>query len=288
MALLTAVLRVPDLRVGDELEVSFTTRVSDPTLGGNDAGMLLLSSDPSPGRYRLGLSWDEGQEPRLNVSPQISNAVTRRPGAVTLSFDNPALLTVPDDAPARYRLQRLVESSDFTDWTTISRHFSPLYGQASKLSATSPVKEEARRIVAAHKGSLDRASEALKLVQQQVCYIHVGLDGGNLMPATADETWRRRYGDCKGKTTLLLALLAEMGIPAEAVLVSNSGADDGLNERLPNPGNFDHVLVRARIDGTDILARWDAAARRRAEHRAGHRLSLGLAAARGRQFDRTN
>src|SRR3546814_9438682 len=44
-------------------------------------------------------------------------------------------------------------------------------------------------------------------------------------------------------------LLARLGIEAEAVLANNSGGDDGLDERLPNPGMFDHVLVRARIDG---------------------------------------
>src|SRR3546814_5700852 len=96
---------------------------------------------------------------------------------------------------------------------------------------------------------LDRASAALKLVQRDVRYIYVGLGNGNLTPATAEETWQRRYGDCKGKTALLLALLARLGIEAEAVLANNSGGDDGLDERLPNPGMFDHVLVRARIDG---------------------------------------
>ena len=80
-------------------------------------------------------------------------------------------------------------------------------------------------------------------------YIYVGLNGGNLTPASADETWQRRYGDCKGKTALLLALLAELGIDAEAVLVRSSGGDDGLDQRLPIPQFFDHVLVRARIDG---------------------------------------
>jgi hypothetical protein len=50
---------------------------------------------------------------------------------------------------------------------------------------------------------------------------------------------------------MLLGLLAELGIEAEPVLASNSGADDGLNERLPSPGLFDHVLVRARIGGSE-------------------------------------
>ncbi len=86
-------------------------------------------------------------------------------------------------------------------------------------------------------------------MQQDIRYIYVGLNGGNLIPATAAETWQRRYGDCKAKTVLLLALLGELGIDAQAVLVNNSGGDDGLDQRLPSPRMFDHVLVRARIAG---------------------------------------
>ena len=78
-------------------------------------------------------------------------------------------------------------------------------------------------------------------------YVYIGLNGGNLKPASADETWKRRYGDCKGKTVLLLAMLKEMGIEAAPVLVNTAGIDDGLGERLPNPGLFDHVVVRAMI-----------------------------------------
>lgn len=247
--ILTALLRVDDLRVGDELEVNVTTRSSDPTLGANDSGLLALAPDPAPGRFRLGLSWDDKQEPRLKLTPDMAAVAARSARSVTFSFDNPPMLIAPKDAPARYGWQRVVEYSDFPDWAAISRHFAPLYTKSAKLNPGSPLKAEAKRIAAAHSRPFDRASLALKLVQQEVRYIYVGLNGGNLMPATADETWQRRYGDCKGKTALLLALLAEMGIEADAVLVSNSGADDGLDGRLPNPAMFDHILVRARFDG---------------------------------------
>jgi transglutaminase-like putative cysteine protease len=248
---LTAVLRVPDLRVGDELEVALTVRSSDPTLGGNSSGLLVLPPEPAPGRFRLGLSWEEGQEPHLRMTPPMAAPAQRRTRAVAFAFDNPPALAPPKDAPPRYNWQRVVEYSDFKDWAEISRHFAPLYAKAATLGSASPLKAEARRIGAAHSNPLDRAKAALKLVQQEVRYIYVGLDGGNLTPATAEETWRRRYGDCKGKTALLLALLAELGVEAAPVLASNSGADDGLDSRLPSPGMFDHVLVRARIDGSD-------------------------------------
>lgn len=246
---LTAVLHIADLRVGDELEFSLTTRKKDPVLGNDDAGLLGLMPNPPAGRFHLGLSWAEGQRPATRMTPDLAAIAQVSERAVDFRFDNPAVLAPPKDAPPRHNWQRIVQYSAFADWAAISRRFVPLYAKASKLADGSPLKLEARRIAAAHTGPLDQASAALKLVQQDVRYIYVGLDGGNLMPAAAEVTWQRRYGDCKAKTVMLLALLAELGIEAEAVLVNNSGADDGLDERLPNPGAFDHVLVRARING---------------------------------------
>jgi hypothetical protein len=246
---LTAVLRVPDLRVGDELEFGATIRTTDPTLGKDDSGLLLLGAEPAPGRYHLRLSWDAREKPAIKMSPDMMSVAQESANAIDYRFDNPASLTPPKDAPPRYTWQRVVEYSTFSDWQSISRRFAPLFTEASKLKGGSALKAEAARIVAGQVEPLDRAAAALKLVQQDVRYIYVGLNGGNLTPAAAEETWQRRYGDCKAKTVLLLALLRELGVDAEAVLVNNSGNDDGLDERLPSPRMFDHVLVRAVVEG---------------------------------------
>lgn len=249
--MLTAVLRVPDLRVGDELEVDLTIFSRDPSLGNNDSGMLLLGPGPAPGRYRLGLSWDPGYTPNYRMTPDMTAVLEKGDNRLDFRFDNPPVLSPPKDAPPRYQWQRAVEYSDFADWPAVSRHFAALYGKAATLSAASPIRREIGRIAAAHALPLDRAAAALKLVQQDVRYVYVGLNGGNLTPATADQTWQRRYGDCKAKTAMLLAMLAGLGIDAEAVLVNASGTDDGLDQRLAIPQYFDHVLVRAHIGGKD-------------------------------------
>lgn len=246
---LTAVARIPDLRVGDELEVAHTVRISDPTLGKNDAGVLLLLGNPASGRFRLGLSWISGQKPNIKMTSDMATASQNSENAVEFRFDNPPTLTPAKDAPQRYNWQRVVEYSDFADWNAISQRFAALFRSAAILPNASSLKQEASRIAKAQTSPFDRASAALKLVQQDVRYIYVGLGSGNLTPATAEDTWQRRYGDCKGKTVLLLALLAELGIEAEPVLASNAGADDGLDQRLPSLQMFDHVLVRAKIDG---------------------------------------
>ena len=250
--LLTAVLQVPDLRVGDELEISYTVPTAAPTLGAQSFGLLSMAHTPAPGRFRLGVSWDDGQEPRFKFSQDVEAGVVRTPGRLSILFDEPENITPPRDAPFRYNWMRAIEYTDFASWEEVSSRFAALYRAASSLGPDSAVRQEAARIAAAYDSDADRAAAALKLVQQQVRYIYVGLNGGNFSPATAEETWQRRFGDCKGKTTLLLALLNELGIDSEAVLANNAGFDDGLVARLPSPGLFDHVLVRARIDGQTL------------------------------------
>ncbi len=246
---LTAVLRVPDLRVGDELEVDITVPESDPTLGADTAGLLTIGQSVAPGRYHLGLSWEDGQTPQIKVSDDLTTAIKKADRGLDVQLDNPTTISPPKDAPPRYQWQRAVQFSRYGDWAALSRKFAPLYINAAKLMPGSPLKAEAARIAAAQPEPIGRAAAALKLVQQDVRYIYVGLNGGNLTPATAEETWQRRYGDCKAKTALLLALLGELGINAEPVIINSNGNDDGLQDRLPIPALFDHVLVRATING---------------------------------------
>lgn len=247
--MLTAVLRVPDLRVGDELELAYTVPSHDATLGDTNFGMLYLGDNPPPGRVRLGLDWIEGQKPHYTIPQGLEPFAKESSNSVDFLADNVPLATMPNDAPLRYAWHRMAQYTDFNDWPQVSRRFDGLFDKAAQLSADSAVKREARRIASAHSGQKERAEAALDLVQQQVRYIYVGLNGGNYTPASAETTWERRYGDCKGKTALLLALLGELGIEARAVLVNNQNADDGLNERLPSPGEFDHVVVQADIGG---------------------------------------
>ena len=246
---LTASLRVPDLRVGDDLEIAYSVPLHDPTIKEISHGMLFLGETPPAGRFRLQLSWAEGQEPQIKMTEELSAIAQKKGRKLTVDIDNPSIISAPRDAPPRYSWARVIEFSDFEDWQAVSRGFHPLFDAASTLSAGSPLREEARFIAEDHNTKLAQAQAALKLVQQQVRYIYIGLNGGNYTPASADETWERRYGDCKGKTAMLLALLRELDIDAQAVLVANTMASDGHADRLPNPALFDHVLVRARIDG---------------------------------------
>jgi hypothetical protein len=242
---LTAALQVPGLQVDDELEVAVTTRHKDPTLGDHLFGISQLPPTGQPGAFRIRVVMPTGGSMHWRASPDVTVSPTTVSGQTELVYElrDPHAAVIADGAPARVNVRRLIEVSDFTSWADVSRRFAPLFEKASVLSPQSPVRKEVARIAAGNTDPTRRIEAALQLVQDRIRYVYIGLNGGNYLPATADETWERRFGDCKAKTVLLLAVLRELGIRGEAVLVSSLGGD-GINERLPTPAVFDHVLVR--------------------------------------------
>ncbi|NEL80598.1 MAG: transglutaminase domain-containing protein, partial [Xanthomonas perforans] len=92
---------------------------------------------------------------------------------------------------------------------------------------------------------------AVAFVQGEIRYVGLDMGENSHAPHTPEVTLRNRYGDCKDKATLLIALLQLAGIRAEPVLVS-SDKGHGLDLRLPSPYAFDHVVVRAHLPQGEV------------------------------------
>lgn len=249
--MLTATLQTPGLRVGDELEFAVTVRGRDPTLGDHHFGLTALTPQGNPGAYRMRVSWPATLPVRWRATPDLGAIAPQQVGEEMVlehMLRDPKSSIPTEGAPARYNYRRLLEFSDFAGWEEMSARVGQLFDGAAVMKPGSPLQQEVAKIAAASADPVARAEAALRLVQEQIRYVYVGLNGGNFRPAQADESWTRRFGDCKAKTAMLLAMLRDLGIAAEAVLVA-SGGGDGIDERLPSPILFDHVLVRATIAG---------------------------------------
>lgn len=262
---LTATVAVPGLRVNDVLRVAYSTTTSDQALGEEVQEAHFLPSQPwDVGLARVIVSWPEGEEmywaaePRVGLSePEVRDGYRWLEVALPLA-ERPEL---PGDAPMRFTRPEMLRVGSYASWNELSAQMAPLYAAAYTVDDASPVAEQAAEIMQRASDQRERAALALQLVQDQVGYLLNGLNGGNYLPQSADQTWAARYGDCKAKTVLLTALLRRMGIDAEPVLVSSQGGD-AVPELLPLPLAFDHVIVRAVIDGQDYWLDGTSAAAR--------------------------
>jgi len=253
--MLTATLPVPGLRVGDVLRMRYSTTLSDQVLGDEVQHMTLLPRKPDfrAGFSRIRASWDKDLPVRWKIlQAEDVPEPDLRDGFYWLDVDVPLDKAdeMPRDAPPRYHFPAVLQVATFADWSDVSRVMAPYYHAQGMLDDTDELQERLALIRREQPDQLAQAIAALKLVQDEIGYLANGLDGGNYIPQTPAETWQLRYGDCKAKTLLLLSILSDLGIEAEAVLV-NLGGGDIVGEMLPIAAAFNHVIVRARVEGAD-------------------------------------
>lgn len=249
--LLTATLQPEGLQVGDIIELAFTITHRDPVLGAHSELSIDLPAGLPATRMRLQASWPSDRQVQWRKSNELPEPRKWTNGTqqhVEWTLDGLSELKGPKGAPARFMPSRRVEFTQFGKWGDLAAILAPHYQKASVPGPNSPLNAEVARVRAASSDPKVQAAAALKLVQDRIRYVYRGMNEGNLAPASADETWVRRFGDCKGKTALLLALLHALGIEADAAAVSTT-VGDGLDTRLPMAILFDHVLVRAQIGG---------------------------------------
>ncbi|MCP9222958.1 DUF3857 domain-containing protein [Erythrobacter sp. LQ02-29] len=275
----TATLVLPGARVGDVLRFSYSTTQKDQALGENAEFVSPLPTEPVPiADGRLIISWPEGEDVDWMLRGAAGDqAPVARDGYRFLSVPLP--LPKPDempfDSPLRYRLGAFVEASTFADWMQVSSVMAPHYLDKLSLAADGPIMEQVREIEGKTSDPLERAALATQLVQDRISYMLNGMDGGNYLPQAPDVTWRERYGDCKAKSVLLVAMLRAMDIDAELVLVSTIQGD-AIPTLLPTPGNFNHVIAHAVIGGEDYWLDGTTAGTRLANVSAVPAFSYGL------------
>ena len=254
---LTATLPVTGLRVGDVIRFTYSVTQADSALGGHVQTLSVLPLPTTPARFeRVELSWPVGAPVGWKAGPQVpmpahAERVDHGYKVVSVPLPLPKRDDLPGNAPVRYRRSPILLAGDFAGWTDVSRAMAPLYATQGAIAPGSPLADEVAAIMAQAPGPRERAALALQLVQGRISYLMLGMNNGNYVPQQPAETWALRYGDCKAKSLLLVAMLRAMGIEAEPVLASLQGGD-ALPELQPLPAAFDHMLVRAVVDGQDL------------------------------------
>lgn len=125
------------------------------------------------------------------------------------------------------------------------------------------------RLIADVEGKEDTLAVLFEFVSREIRYVSSSEGSHGITPHAVSQTLGQRYGDCKDKSALLVALLSRAGIAAHPVLVSTDRfAAEPLV--LPTMGYFNHMIVcgelpsrgRFCVDPTDLwtssdsLSRW--------------------------------
>jgi hypothetical protein len=267
---LSAVLFVSDVRVGDVVEYSYTLAGADPTAGERYMDALVLGLSFPIEHLHARVVVPDGRRVRFRPrgpgvrDGSLGPTIHEVPGATEYEWDlrdTPAYQLDPD-APGSFEPAPWVQVTEYGTWAEVARIGARLFdvGPVHERALDEWVKT-ARSNAGGGAGDAPLQGQALddfilraaRFVQDEVRYVALEVGMSRRRPTDPAVVLARRYGDCKDKTALLVALLRAAGIRATPALISTSGGEH-LDELEPTLGAFDHVI--ARVVGSSGEALW--------------------------------
>lgn len=149
-------------------------------------------------------------------------AVVATPDARTSTWavmDQPAFEPRAGDPPS-VRIAPWVGVSSLASWDSFAAWYQRIAaGSGTTGPGVALLADEIARTHPDRAGRLRAAYERVSALR----YVAIELGVGAFRPRTPEQVWKQRYGDCKDKANLLVAVLGKLGIPAEFCLVNRFG-----------------------------------------------------------------
>jgi transglutaminase-like putative cysteine protease/tetratricopeptide (TPR) repeat protein len=160
---------------------------------------------------------------------------------------------LPSDVPA----YPSVTFSTASPWQQLAEAYGKI---VDKQIAAADLKSTVVRLTAGKNSRDEKAAAILQYLDQEVRYTGVEFGDAAIVPRSPTETLTRKYGDCKDKAALLVAMLRNANIPSYIALL-NAGRRQDVDPDLTGVSMFDHAIVvipgppELWIDATDEFAR---------------------------------
>lgn len=236
-----------DLGTGDVVSLAYSLTGDNPVLGGRYSSSFTTVSGLPVERASLRLLTAPGRrlETRMIGDGPPAEWQRREDGWRELRwvFADGSQAAEDDDEASPVE-QPVLWFTEVRSWAEVDRWALELYDPGP----APPELVELAAEIAAEAGDDPgaRFAAARGWVQGRVRYFAVLAGIHSHTPHPPAETLARRYGDCKDKAMLLVALLGELGIDAWPALVNSTDGGD-LAELPPTPAVFDHVIVVASV-----------------------------------------
>jgi transglutaminase-like putative cysteine protease len=246
---LSLVLVLEDVRPGDVVDYSYTRRGANPVFAGHYTGAVAFQATVPLRALRFRLLWPSARPlfvGRHGAAPEpvVTTAGAQREYVWSAADVPPKLLDA--GLPDWYDPFPEVQLGDFASWAQVAAWGDTLFSSPGPLPAA--LMARLGRIRSADPSPEAQALAALRYVQDEVRYVGVEIGVNSHRPYPVATVLRRGYGDCKDKAQLLVALLRQLGFPAQPALVSTA-YEGHLRDFQPTAAYFDHAIVRTEIGG---------------------------------------
>src|SRR4051812_11924468 len=242
---------LPGVAAGAIVERVITIEGRSPITGGGKYGLYLFGGTVPFERQRLVLDAaspvaarivnKSGFEPRTIEENGRKRIVFEK--GHTDAFDNDEGYLPSDELTLPY-----VAFSSGSSWHDTAGNYSAIVDK--QIAADGDLKSVVATAVGTSTDRAEIIARLLDVIDKNVRYAGVEVGDGSIIPRPPKSVLQKKYGDCKDKATLLVALLRTAGIPAHVALVASGSGFDTVAD-LPGVDHFNHAIVV--VDGEPAL-----------------------------------
>lgn len=134
-----------------------------------------------------------------------------------------------------------IQLTTFENWQQVGDWYRTL--QSSRVVVTPAIRQKEEELTKGLTTDDAKQRAMYSYVATQFRYIGLSFGIGRYQPHSADEVLQNKFGDCKDKHTLFAALMKAAGYDVSPALI---GSATKLDESIPYPGQFDHLISLLR------------------------------------------
>lgn len=234
---------IPGVAVGAIVEEFNERKDTSPLFAAGTVQRYVVGSRMVTAETRVVVDYPASLPVKVKVLnlPQLVQRREEAGGRIRLTFEQgylEAFPATPDLLPPDAFLRGYIEFTTASSWKDVNEsYFRSVDGKVRTADVAALVKETVQR-------GDPRDLVLRKLVarlHRDVRYTGIEFGEAAIIPQFPAETLRRRFGDCKDKSTLLVAMLRSAGIPAFLALVNTDSPE--IDPDLPGLGLFNHAIV---------------------------------------------
>lgn len=234
---------IPAVSIGSIIEENVVMRDTAPFFDAGDVKRIWFGTNMPVQQTRLVIEAPTNSPLRYNLH-QLPNASVKKEqieGRTRITIENGPLEAIrhqypnlPHDVPRRAH----VDFTTAASWQDVAKRYSKAVEEQirpAEVKSFLPVKTPASSGQAA-------IQTLVSQLHKEVRYTGVEFGRSKIVPVNPAEVLKRKYGDCKDKATLLVAMLRASGVPANLALLTASDAQDAEDD-MPGLNLFDHAIV---------------------------------------------
>ncbi len=249
---ITAYYPIEDVRVGDILEYSYTTKGTNPIFADYRYHMLpIVASNPCD-IYHIKIVPDATYPYQVQMKGlaeealQVAKDGRGKVASYTMVQRNIPAFEPEETVPSWYFPFDYLALTNATSWKGIAAWANGVFdipvGDMNGILQDIFLGQQAADL-------LDSINVAINFIQDEIRYLGMENGIGSIQPFAPEQVMKQRFGDCKDKSLLLTKVLEAMGVKKAGPALVNTQKAHELHTMLPGPQVFNHCITWFELMG---------------------------------------